>query len=55
MKLLKVNHVITGIKGMLTDLVDNGVISDPEARSLLSPLVLHTIRHDNIDIPEEEQ
>ena len=50
MELLKVNHVITAIKSMLTGLVEIEVITDLEARSLLPLLVLHTIRNQNIDI-----
>ena len=50
MELTKVNHVITAVKGMLTTLVDAEVIDGDEAKSLLPPLVLHTIRNDSIEI-----
>lgn len=49
MKLSKINHIITAVKGMLTGLVDADVIGGDEAKSLLPLLVLHAIRHDNID------
>lgn len=50
MKLLRINHIITAVKGMLTLLVDADIIGGDEAKSLLPLLVLHAIRNDNIDI-----
>jgi len=52
MKLGKVNHIITAVKSMLKPLVQSEVLSGDEAKDLLTVLVLHTIRNDNIDTEE---
>ena len=52
MELSRVNHVITAIIGMLTDLVDQGVIGHAQKDVLLPLLVLHAIRNDSIVIEE---
>lgn len=52
MKIAKVNHVITAVKGMLDDLVTEGVIGNAQKDDLLTPLVLHAIKNDSIDIGE---
>lgn len=53
MELSKINHAITQIKEMLKGLVQIDVISIDEAKNLLTPLVLHAIRNDNIDVDYE--
>ncbi len=50
MDLVKVNHVITAVKGMLQNLVDNNVISGGDSANLLPVIVKHVVRHDTIEI-----
>lgn len=50
MEIIKVNHVITAVNSMLQDLVDRGVIEDPDKRNLMPGIVLHAIRNDSIEI-----
>ncbi len=50
MELIKVNHVITAVNGMLQNLVMAEVIEEQDRRNLLAPVVLHAIRYDTIEI-----
>ncbi len=50
MELIKVNHIITEVRAMLDNLVDEGTIGVADRQNLLPMIVKHAIRNDSIDI-----
>ena len=48
MELIKVNHVITGVRAILNNLVDTDVIDDQDRRNLLTMIVKEVIKNDSI-------